>query len=106
MFVINEKGCIVPVHNPDKIELSELIGYECERNPDGTEHIASVEMVHLAFPRRVFTLATLLKVQTKRHLHTLRCKDVFGAEEGTRPFHGLRPRRPLLCNSTRLRLRS
>ena len=28
-----------------------------ERNPDGTEHIASVEMVRLAFPRRVFTLS-------------------------------------------------
>lgn len=28
-----------------------------ERNPDGSEHIASVEMVRLAFPRRVFTLS-------------------------------------------------
>jgi tryptophanase len=28
-----------------------------ERNPDGTEHFASVEMVRLAFPRRVFTLS-------------------------------------------------
>ena len=28
-----------------------------ERNADGTEHIASVEMVRLAFPRRVFTLS-------------------------------------------------
>lgn len=28
-----------------------------ERNPDGTEHIAAVEMVRLAFPRRVFTLS-------------------------------------------------
>lgn len=28
-----------------------------ERNPDGTEHIASVETVRLAFPRRVFTLS-------------------------------------------------
>ena len=28
-----------------------------ERNPDGTERIASVEMVRLAFPRRVFTLS-------------------------------------------------
>ena len=28
-----------------------------ERNPDGTEHIASVEMARLAFPRRVFTLS-------------------------------------------------
>ena len=30
-----------------------------ERNPDGTEHIASVEMVRLAFPRRVFTFLRL-----------------------------------------------
>lgn len=28
-----------------------------ERNPDGTERIAAVEMVRLAFPRRVFTLS-------------------------------------------------
>ena len=28
-----------------------------ERNPDGSERIASVEMVRLAFPRRVFTLS-------------------------------------------------
>ena len=28
-----------------------------ERNPDGSEHFASVEMVRLAFPRRVFTLS-------------------------------------------------
>ena len=28
-----------------------------ERNPDGTERIASAEMVRLAFPRRVFTLS-------------------------------------------------
>ncbi len=28
-----------------------------ERNADGSEHIASVEMVRLAFPRRVFTLS-------------------------------------------------
>lgn len=28
-----------------------------ERNPDGSEHIASVEMVRLAFPRRMFTLS-------------------------------------------------
>jgi tryptophanase len=28
-----------------------------ERDPDGSEHIASVEMVRLAFPRRVFTLS-------------------------------------------------
>ena len=28
-----------------------------ERNSDGSEHIASVEMVRLAFPRRVFTLS-------------------------------------------------
>ncbi len=28
-----------------------------ERNPDGSEQIASVEMVRLAFPRRVFTLS-------------------------------------------------
>ena len=28
-----------------------------ERNPDGTEHIASVEMIRIAFPRRVFTLS-------------------------------------------------
>jgi len=28
-----------------------------ERNPDGSEHIASVELVRLAFPRRVFTLS-------------------------------------------------
>ncbi len=28
-----------------------------ERNPDGTERIASVEMLRLAFPRRVFTLS-------------------------------------------------
>ena len=28
-----------------------------ERNPDESEHIASVEMVRLAFPRRVFTLS-------------------------------------------------
>ncbi len=28
-----------------------------ERNADGTEHIASVEMVRLAFPRRVFNLS-------------------------------------------------
>ena len=28
-----------------------------ERDPDGTEHIASVEMIRLAFPRRVFTLS-------------------------------------------------
>ena len=28
-----------------------------ERNADGTEHIASVEMVRLAFPRRVFSLS-------------------------------------------------
>ena len=28
-----------------------------ERNPDGTEHIAAVEMIRLAFPRRVFTLS-------------------------------------------------
>ena len=25
---------------------------------------------------------------------------IYGAEEGTRPFHGLHPRRPLLCSST------
>ncbi len=28
-----------------------------ERNPDGSEHIASMELVRLAFPRRVFTLS-------------------------------------------------
>lgn len=28
-----------------------------KRNPDGSERIASVEMVRLAFPRRVFTLS-------------------------------------------------
>ena len=28
-----------------------------ERNPDGSERIASVEMIRLAFPRRVFTLS-------------------------------------------------
>ena len=28
-----------------------------ERNPDGSERIAAVEMVRLAFPRRVFTLS-------------------------------------------------
>jgi len=28
-----------------------------ERNPDGSEHIAAVEMVRLAMPRRVFTLS-------------------------------------------------
>lgn len=28
-----------------------------ERNPDGTEHFASMELVRLAFPRRVFTLS-------------------------------------------------
>ncbi len=28
-----------------------------ERNPDGSERIASVEMVRLEFPRRVFTLS-------------------------------------------------
>ena len=28
-----------------------------ERNPDGSERIASVEMLRLAFPRRVFTLS-------------------------------------------------
>ena len=28
-----------------------------ERNPDGSERVASVEMVRLAFPRRVFTLS-------------------------------------------------
>lgn len=37
----------------------EVVGHipSEERNPDGTEHIASVEMVRLAFPRRVFTLS-------------------------------------------------
>ena len=30
-----------------------------ERNPDGTEHIASCELVRLALPRRVFTLSQI-----------------------------------------------
>ena len=28
-----------------------------ERNPDGSERLASMELVRLAFPRRVFTLS-------------------------------------------------
>ena len=28
-----------------------------ERNPDGSEHIAAMELVRLALPRRVFTLS-------------------------------------------------
>jgi tryptophanase len=30
-----------------------------ERNPDGSEHLASVELVRLALPRRVFTLSQI-----------------------------------------------
>ncbi len=32
MFYVNEKGSILPVFNPDKIELSDFIDYERERN--------------------------------------------------------------------------
>ena len=30
-----------------------------EKNPDGSEHIASCELVRLALPRRVFTLSQI-----------------------------------------------
>ena len=30
-----------------------------EKNPDGTEHIASCELARLALPRRVFTLSQI-----------------------------------------------
>lgn len=43
MFYIDEQGSIVPVHNPDKTELSQLVDYERERQIviDNTEALLS-----------------------------------------------------------------
>lgn len=45
------------LHNSDIFMDMERGTLSEERNPDGSERIASVEMVRLAFPKRVFTLS-------------------------------------------------
>ena len=54
---------------------------------------------------RVPRLQTILHFCTSKN-HPIGWFHVCGRGRRTRLFHRLRPRRPLLCNSTRLRLRS
>ena len=48
-----------------------------ERNPDGTEHIAAIELLRLALPRRVFTMSQI-KFAVDRIIWLHKNKDLIG----------------------------
>ena len=52
------------------------------RNPDGTEHLADVELVRLALPRRVFTLSQV-KYAVDRIHWLFENRDLVGGLEWT-----------------------